>query len=333
MSKPSNPKVIGSFVLGAVLLLVVGVLLFGGTALFAPKRIVVSYFPTSVKGLREGSNVALNGVRVGYVKTLRLQGELKPDHTMDTLVEVTMEILSNSFELSAGGSDLNTTAMSPEQYVQAGIRAKLGTESYVTGQLLVELDFRPDLPAVFRARRKSGPPEIPTISGDVQQIVEQVQAFFAKMATQVDVDALAKNVQGILSGMNELANSPDLRGMLAGGNKLTNEDLPRLTGSLEKSLADLRAATTDARALLVHVDKQVDPLMTDLLPAVRRLDDTLKATQLTLQTVSTHLRDDSELSLEVRNTLQDVQAMSDAAANLLDYLSQHPEALLRGKSQ
>ena len=121
--------------------------------------------------------------------------------------------------------------------------------------------------------------------------------------------------------------------MLAGGNKLTNEDLPRLTGSLEKSLADLRAATNDARTLVAHVDKQVDPLMTDLLPAVRRLDGTLKATQQTLQAVSTHLRDDSELSLEVRSTLQDVQTMSDAAANLLEYLDKHPEALLRGKSK
>ncbi len=293
----------------------------------------MAYFPTSVKGLREGSSVALNGVRIGYVQNIRLQGLLKSDNTMDTLVEVTMEILSNSFELSANGSQLDTQVLSPAQYVKAGIRAKLGTESYVTGQLLVELDFRPDLPAVFRARDKRGPPEIPTIPGDVEQIVEQVQTFFVKMAQQVDVDALAKNVQGILSGMNELANSPDLRSMLAGGNKLTNEDLPHLTGSLEKSLADLRAATNDARALVAHVDKQVDPLMTDLLPVVRHLDDTLKATQATLQSVSAHLRDDSELSLEVRSTLQDVQTMSDAAANLLDYLDKHPEALLRGKSK
>ena len=196
MSKPSNPKLIGSFVLGAVLLLVIGVLLFGGVSLFAPKRIVVSYFPTSVKGLREGSSVALNGVRVGYVKSIRLQGRLKPDNTMDTLVEVTMEIMSNSFELSANGSQLDTQVLSPAQYVKAGIRAKLGTESYVTGQLLVELDFRPDLPGVFRARQKNGPPEIPTIPGDVEQIVEQVQSFFDRMAQQVDVDALAQERSG-----------------------------------------------------------------------------------------------------------------------------------------
>jgi hypothetical protein len=71
--------------------------------------------------------------------------------------------------------------------------------------------------------------------------------------------------------MNELANSKDLRTMLAGGSRLTNDDIPRLASSLERSLDDLRGATKDARALVAHVDRQVDPLMTDLLPAARRL--------------------------------------------------------------
>jgi paraquat-inducible protein B len=336
MSKPSNPTLIGSFVLGAVALLVVAVLLFGGAALFASKRTLVSYFPGSVQGLREGSSVVLNGVRIGYVKAIRLQGELKPGNAMEMLVQVTMEILPSSFELYSNGSALSVETraqMSPQQYVNAGIRAKLATESFVTGQLLVELDFRPDTPAVMRARTKGGPVEIPTIPGDVQQILQRVQTFFANLSEEIDVNTLAKDVQGILNGLNELANSPDLRSMLAGGSKLTNDELPRLTSSLERTLTDLQGATKDARELVSHVDKQVDPLMSDLLPAIRRLDSTLKSTEATLQSVSGHLREDSALSLEVRSTLQDVQSMSDAATALLQYLDEHPEALLRGKKE
>jgi paraquat-inducible protein B len=336
MSKPSNPTLIGSFVLGAVALLVVAVLLFGGAALFASKRTLVSYFPGSVQGLREGSSVVLNGVRIGYVKDIRLQGELKPGNAMEMLVQVTMEILPSSFELYSNGNALSAESraqMSPQQYVDAGIRAKLATESFVTGQLLVELDFRPDTPAVLRARTKGGPVEVPTIPGDVQQILQRVQTFFANLSEEIDVDKLAKDVQGILDGMNELANSPDLRSMFAGGSKLTNDDLPRLTSSLERTLTDLQGATKDARELVQHVDKQVDPLMSDLLPAIKRLDSTLKSTEVTLQSVSGHLREDSALSLEVRSTLQDVQSMSDAATSLLQYLDEHPEALLRGKKK
>ena len=337
MSKPSNPTLIGSFVLGAVLLLVVAVLVFGGAALFATKRTLVSYFPGSVQGLREGSSVVMNGVRVGYVKDIRLQGQLGQDRAMDMLVQVTMEILPGSFELYSNGSAVSLESrlnlIRPEQYVEAGIRAKLATESFVTGQLLVELDFQPNSPAVYRARQTGGPPEIPTVPGDVQQVLESVRNLFTKISEQVDVEQLAKDVQGILDGMNRLANSPDLRNMLAGGSRLANDDLPKLTSSLERTLNDLQGATNDARALVQHVDKQVDPLMADLLPAVRRLDTTLKATEQTLQSVSGHLREDSALSLQVRNTLQDVQSMSDAATALLQYLDEHPEALLRGKKE
>jgi paraquat-inducible protein B len=335
MSKPSNPTLIGAFVVGAVALLVAAVLLFGGAELFAAKRILVSYFPDSVKGLREGSNVVLNGVPIGYVKSIRLTGEVRPNDSINMLVEVTMEVLPEHYELFTNGAtpgDEVRARLSPNEFVKAGIRAQLATDSFVTGQLLVELVFEPDIPAVFRATRK-GPAEIPTIPSDVQQVVERVQDFFAKISKDVDVEQFSKNVQGIVSGLNELANSADLRKSLAGASRLTNDDIPRLTSSIEKSLDDLRGATNDARSLVQHVDKRLDPLMADLVPAVARLDGTLKGAEQVLNLVARNLREDSELALEVRSTLQDLQAASDAATVLLEYLDEHPEALLRGKKE
>ncbi len=336
MSKPSNPTLIGSFVLGAVLLLVAAVLLFGGAELFASKRELVSYFADSVRGLRAGSNVMLNGVRIGYVKEIQLQGEVRADNSMNMLSQVTMQVFPQSYSLFSDGTSATGTthsALAVDQYVAAGIRAKLGTDSFVTGQLLVELVFQPETPAVFRARRKGGPAEIPTIPSDVQQVIERVQQFFARISQDVDFEQVAKDFQGITSGLNEIVNSPDLRKTLAGANRLTNDDLPRLTSALERSLAELQGAAKDTRSLVSHVDKQVDPLMSDLLPAVQRLDGTLKAAELLLRQASGHLRDDSELALEIRHTLQDLQSASDAATVLLDYLGNHPEALLRGKRE
>jgi paraquat-inducible protein B len=69
------------------------------------------------------------------------------------------------------------------------------------------------------------------------------------------------------------------------------------------------------------------------LPAVARLDGTLKGAEQVLKLLAGNLREDSELALEVRTTLQDLQAASDAATVLLEYLDEHPEALLRGKSE
>jgi phospholipid/cholesterol/gamma-HCH transport system substrate-binding protein len=335
VSKPSNPTLIGAFILGAVLLLVAAVLLFGGTELFTQKRLLVSYFPDSVKGLRVGSSVLLAGVRVGYVKSIQLEGRISNNETLETLVQVLMEVQPETFELFSDGTALSEERreqLTTDEFVKAGIRAKLGIDSLVTGQLLVELDFQPEAPAIYRAPRKTYP-EIPTIPSDTQQVIERLQDFFAKLTSEVDFPQIAKDIQGIAAGVNELANSPDLRAMLAGGSKLANDDLPRLTKSIEHALAELDGAIDDTRSLITHVDGRVDPLLAELIPTVQHLDAAIAGAEQVLQSTNSQLRQGSALTLEIQATLRDLQSVSRSASLLLDYLEKHPEALLRGKKE
>jgi hypothetical protein len=53
----ANPKLIGAFVVGAVALVVIGVLLLGGAKFLTEKRTFVAYFEGSVKGLNIGAPV------------------------------------------------------------------------------------------------------------------------------------------------------------------------------------------------------------------------------------------------------------------------------------
>ena len=78
MSQKANPTLIGGFVLGALVLLVGGVLLFGKGLFFAPKRQqFVIYFPDSVNGLNVGAPVKLKGVTVGTVTDVRVQYDVE----------------------------------------------------------------------------------------------------------------------------------------------------------------------------------------------------------------------------------------------------------------
>ena len=56
MSKRANPKLIGGFVLGAIALVIIGLLAFGSGQYFAPKGKAVLYFAGSLAGLREISD-------------------------------------------------------------------------------------------------------------------------------------------------------------------------------------------------------------------------------------------------------------------------------------
>ena len=67
MSKPADPKLIGAFVLGAVLLIIAGSIVLGGGKFFRRTMPVVMYFQGSVSGLSAGSSVNFRGVRVGQV--------------------------------------------------------------------------------------------------------------------------------------------------------------------------------------------------------------------------------------------------------------------------
>jgi paraquat-inducible protein B len=54
MGRKANPVVIGAFVVGAVALLVLGIVVFGSGRLFADTTPFVMYFTGSVDGLPSG---------------------------------------------------------------------------------------------------------------------------------------------------------------------------------------------------------------------------------------------------------------------------------------
>ena len=67
MSKQASKTLIGGFVVGALALVVVAVLIFGGGKFFSEKSKYVLYFESSVNGLSVGAPVILKGIRTGSV--------------------------------------------------------------------------------------------------------------------------------------------------------------------------------------------------------------------------------------------------------------------------
>ena len=328
MSKKSNPTLIGAFVVGAVVLLGAGVALFGGSELLAERNIYVAYFSENTKGLRVGSNVVVNGVRVGHVSNIAL---LVDSETFEFKTETTLEILADSYVLTRGGVAIGKGLVmpnSPGQAIEGGLRATLDVESFVTGQLLVELVLRPETEAVRRGGIDAPYPEIPTIPSRSQEILGKVQTTIVKLGDAFDIELIGERVENILKGLDELSNSQDLRDSLAGLNSIINQqDTQELTATLRATLDEIRRAAGDASTLLQNADNKMDTLR----PAIERLAGVLDEAQATLASARLAFQGESAEIYQLGTTLHEVERAARALREFLDYLERHPEALLRGK--
>lgn len=332
MSKKSSPAVIGGFVVGAVVLLAGGIALFGGAELFAKRDVYVAYFEERTNGLRVGANVLMNGVRVGYVSDIAL---LVDESTYDTTTRVTLEILPDTYIQTRNGvpvsEGLRATIDHDQLVYDAGLRAQLEIESFVTGQLLVGLELRPETEAVIRGADAQYP-EIPTISSNIAQLLANVQSWVSEVRADFDVAAFGRRIGNILEGLDELTNSSDLRESLAGLNSIVNDQATQeLAVSMQTTLEDLQAAIADAGSLFRGTEENIDLLTADLKPSLEQLGSALKEAELALAAAKTQLRGDSVQAQQLESTLEEIEGAARTLQNFFDYLERNPEALLRGK--
>lgn len=333
MSRKASPAMIGAFVLAGVALLVIGVLVFGGRELFQDKQKFVTYFQGSVQGLRVGSNVLFRGVRVGYVTDIQV---IADDSMLNYQIPVTFEILPESVTLVSGGKafgSLSTDNSRLDDMIRAGLRTRLDVESFVTGQLVVDMDMHPGTKAVFRGRNQPYP-EIPSIPSGIQQVMQRVQAFLNNVQEKVPLERVVEDLLGAIQGIDALVNSPDLKASLAGINRLVNaretQDLP---AALDGAITELSAATREARALIGNVDRRLDPALEKAVPLMEQLGATLQEGEAVLSLARAQLESNPETAAQLADALRELERSARAIRVLVDSLEREPEALIRGKSK
>ncbi len=333
MSKKSNPTVIGAFVVGAVVLLAVGVALFGGAELLAKRIIYVAYFTEDTQGLRVGSNVVMNGVHIGFVSNMAL---LVDRNDFESQTEVTIEVLPESWVVTEGGVPIEDPQISdvPHDVLinNGGLRAMLQVESFVTGQLLVEMRFRPETVPVMRGGEHAPYAEIPTVPSDIQELLAKIKNWVGDVGEEIDLREISVRINSILRGVDELVNSQDLRNTLAGVDSIVNDDdTQQLTATLQATLKEFRSAARDAGSLIRNADTKLDTV--ELKPVIERLVATLDEAEATLAAAKFQLRGESVQFYQLGTTLKEIEGAARAMREFLDYLERNPEAMLQGKQQ
>ncbi len=337
MAKQTSKTLIGGFVVGAVALIVAGVLVFGSGKFFQERSKYVLFFPGSLKGLSVGAPVLFQGVQVGSVTDISLEASAE-DLTLQ--IPVTIEIHPRKFKVVRGKrrkrSDPYETL---SVLVERGLRAQLQQQSFVTGQLMIGLDFYPDTP-IRLVGIDTEYPEVPTIPTPLETL--------SKTLRDLPLEELVNRVMSAVKGIEKLVNSPDLTGSISslnlaleGARKLIgniDNQIEPLATSLDKTIKDygklsqeVDKTLTAYRKLAENADHQVNPLISSLHATLKAARLALEQGEKTLASAEYTLSEDSTTIYELNNSLKEISAMARSIRQLADYLERHPESLLSGK--
>ena len=331
MSQKASPTAIGAFVLGALALIVTGLLTFGSGQFFKDTHEFVLYFQGNAKGLNVGAPASFRGVKIGTVTKVELVVN-RP--TAEIYISVVVETDPDAFREVDGdtGVDREASDIPVRKLIEEhGLRAKLATLSLVTGQLYIEFDFYPDTPAHLTGFA-SPYEEIPTLPSAMEELEGTLQTI-VKNLQAIPVQKLVNQLATAVKGINTLIDSPTFRESpkvlhetLQNLRDLTgklNEQVTPLTASLKQTSEQAGEAFADVRKLLQDDSGKVVRLAESIEGAANQARDVLSQTRTIVSAV-----DGKDLE-----TL--VEALSEAARSirmLADYLERHPEALIRGKN-
>jgi len=309
----SAPALVGGFVLGGFALAVAAVLFFGGGELFGRSTRAVVYFEGSVGGLSLGAPVTFRGVQVGSVTGVALVldvGHMTARIPVDLKLEPDRVRLDDQVAGSGSQSVLH-------RLIDAGLHAKLISESFVTGQMEVELDLNPEAPSHFETGNTGSVSEIPAMASDfeafrrqithapIRETLEQAQRTMAAIETvAVHLDAdLGPLVSRINHGLDSATDTldtgrasivrvqEDASAMLLQGNHLARDGREQLAlrgTELERVLESADRALHSANSLFVSADSLVAPRSRereDLDAALRDLADALSSMRSFAQAV------------------------------------------------
>jgi len=176
--------------------------------------------------------------------------------------------------------------------------------------------------------------EIPTIASNVQELLNNLQSWFADFQEDVDFRGLSQRLNDVLEALDDLARSEDMRESLAGINSLINDaEMQQLARQMVATLEEMRQASSAANNLFSSAEKDVDMLVADLQPALKRLAGALDEAEQTLAAAKSQLKGDSEQFYQLGTTLDELERAARSVREYFDYMERNPESVLQGKSK
>jgi paraquat-inducible protein B len=340
--KKANPKTVGGFVLGAVILAVFAVGVFGGGRFLDERATYVAFFPGSLMGLRIGAPVEMRGIQIGTVTDVWV--EVDPD-SLEFVIPVLMEI-----ELSRvrGATTSDEAGSRARELVEKGLRVQLAAQSLVTGQHSIQMDFHPDTPARLVETDLPHPqfPTIPSkfaeIESDIGDVVDRAGVVLAQVSdllsdeNRVKVGQALENVADATSKVEKAVE--DLRGILANIGSIVETiktDLPefqQLRETAEQTLVSYKALAERADGMLAANEDGVKKAISGLRQAESRISALAEQATKLIEANQKGIGDFTNTGLyELTNLAVDAQAAAEQFRRVMEEMERDPARFFLGR--
>jgi len=319
---------LGAFVLGAISVLVAGLVILGAGTLFKKKFTVETYVDESIQGLDVGAPVKFRGVRIGELQ--KVDFVAAKYGAKDGRIRLLMTFYpENSPRVTQGDPREVCERLSLE-----GMRIRLASAG-LTGGTYLELDVmdpkeHPPMEIAWEPENAYIPSVQSTnirLTTHVENILEHVEKMRLDTISEKIVvlleslDGIVKRIDPALADLKTVSTGAD--GLIKDARRLINEDLGRDLKSLVATSKDVMAQEVGPAV------KSMRLAMEHIPPTFDKFDVTLERVNATLRRIDRTLAEDGG---SMDEALDNLRVVTQDLRDLTGQVKRYPAAALFGEA-
>ena len=332
MSGKPNYLKIGTFVLSALIIVVVGIVMLSGGR-WSQKTYWETYFDESVQGLAVGAPIKYRGVQIGTVERIAFVGnEYGSDLNKEDLSRYgRYVVVFGSGQRVAPQLSVEQAKAARASNIMAGLRVRLASQG-VTGIVFLEADFLD--PEEYPAMEIPWTPRfeyLPSAPSTVTVLGAALHAI-ARDLEKADIHKITRDLDTLLLDVTKLVKAPDVQ---------------ELSSRAGQTLAEFQAMASQARRLLETPEiktmisdaagtvKETKRLVTDLSQASKdiknaseKLPETFTRLERSARRVDVLLANNNR---DIQDTIENLRVVSENLREVTDNAKRYPAQVLLGE--
>ncbi|HEY0591500.1 MAG TPA: MlaD family protein, partial [Thermoanaerobaculia bacterium] len=269
-----------------------------------PHLTYLTYFPGAVGGLSAGTRVEMRGIQVGRVRDVRLR-YIEQNATLQTPVTIEIDPRKLEIVMPPTRADLRATMNAAlDSLIRKGMRAQLATSLILPGAGAVSLDIvaRPNTARLITSQ---DPPIIPAAGAGPG--LEAVLASANRLAARIErvpIEQIAGDLHSAAARVNRLVQDP----------------------ALDQSIQRLNSSLAEIERVSKTVGANVDPIVQSLRNAATSAETAAgRAREL--------MGDGPQQNYDLAELVKELTRAAESVRALANYLTENPDALLKGRPE